>query len=86
MERHARASTVEIYLRADNSQVSMEIVDDGVGFDDGSLAKTGALGLLGIRERFGALGGTMSLERNDASGTTVSVRAPAPKQVTRLAS
>jgi len=74
--RHARASRVDILLRADAASVAMDIADDGVGIEDTALAKAGSLGLLGIRERFGAHGGSLAVRRNSPAGTLVSVRIP----------
>jgi PAS domain S-box-containing protein len=74
--RHAQASKVDILLRADADCVAMDIADDGVGIEDKALAKAGSLGLLGIRERFGAHGGSLAVRRNTPAGTTVSVRIP----------
>jgi signal transduction histidine kinase len=56
--------------------VTMEIVDDGIGIDHTALAKAGCLGLLGIQERVGALGGTLAVLMNRGGGTTVVIRVP----------
>jgi PAS domain S-box-containing protein len=74
--KHARARTVDILLRAEADKVTMEISDDGVGVPGGALDKPGALGLLGIRERFAARGGTLEVRRNAIGGTTVAVHLP----------
>jgi PAS domain S-box-containing protein len=74
--RHARAMTVHIFLHADPTSVIMDIIDDGTGIPDDALAKAGAFGLLGIRERVGALGGTLAVRKNDGAGTTVRVHIP----------
>ena len=76
VDRHARATTVDIILRADAETITMDITDDGIGIDDGALAKTGSLGLLGIGERVGAFGGTLVVRKNVGAGTTVSVHLP----------
>jgi signal transduction histidine kinase len=74
--RHARATTVDIVLRADTKLIMMDITDDGIGMDDDALAKPGSLGLLGIRERVGAFDGSLVVRKNATAGTTVSVRIP----------
>jgi PAS domain S-box-containing protein len=76
VDRHARATTVDIILRADAETITMDITDDGIGIDDEAPAKTGSLGLLGIRERVGAFGGTLVVRKNVGAGTTVSVHLP----------
>ena len=74
--RHGRASTVEIVLRANSEEVTFEVVDDGIGIDDAALEKPGSLGLLGLRERFEAMGGSARVQRNLQRGTTLTVSLP----------
>lgn len=74
--KHASARSVAILLRADAQRVTMQISDDGVGIEAQSLKKLGSLGLLGIRERMTALGGGMSVRRDQPRGTTVTVYLP----------
>jgi PAS domain S-box-containing protein len=77
--RHAGATNVDITLRADPKSITMDITDDGIGIEEDATAKAGSLGLLGIRERVGALGGTLVVRKNLGAGTTVSVHLPGPK-------
>ncbi len=79
---HAQAKNIGIVLRTDNNTdteaVTMEITDDGIGIPDSALIKRGSLGLLGIRERFGAIGGELTVERSAPTGTKLMVRLPIP--------
>ena len=62
--KHARASNVEIKMESDFERVTLEISDDGMGFD----AKgqfPGHLGLRSMRERASHLGGTLKRWRPD---------------------
>jgi PAS domain S-box-containing protein len=79
--RHAKASRVDITLRADACNVILEVVDDGIGFVEGDLGKPGSLGLLGLRERAQVFGGELSIG-SPASGAAISVRVPLPESVT----
>jgi PAS domain S-box-containing protein len=79
--RHAQAHAVEIVLGSDTSQVTMAISDDGIGIDDGALERPGSLGLLGIRERFRACGGTVTVQRQTTKGTIVWMCLPAAQVV-----
>jgi PAS domain S-box-containing protein len=81
--RHARASRVDIVLRAEANSITMEIVDDGIGIDDTALAKAGCLGLLGIQERVAALGGSLAVLINGKGGTTVVVQVPVAQDPAR---
>ena len=74
--RHAQARSVAISLHLDDGALAMDVTDDGIGIPDGAVDKPGSFGLLGIRERFGAVGGGMTIQRLFPSGTRVSVQCP----------
>jgi PAS domain S-box-containing protein len=75
--RHARANTVDIVLGVTGGNITMEVIDDGIGIPIGALNKPRSLGLLGIRERFEALGGGLALERDAQKGSKLKVYLPA---------
>jgi len=74
--RHAKASTVDISLEADTERIAMLVADDGKGIAADDLNKVGSLGLLGMRERFAAAGGGLTVERRDSCGTCLTVFLP----------
>jgi two-component system sensor histidine kinase UhpB len=76
--RHARATEVTVELAVEPQRLMMTVADDGVGVSEQDLAKSSALGLLAIQERFAALGGGLSVARREPRGTTVTVHVPAP--------
>jgi signal transduction histidine kinase len=67
--RHARARTVTVRLLLDTTGVRLTVVDDGGGLattaDPARWEREGHMGLVGMRERIGALGGTVTLENCD---------------------
>jgi signal transduction histidine kinase len=71
--KHARASSVHITATADGGYVSVEVRDDGVGFNTKSPG--GGFGLAGIRERVYLAGGRLELE-STPEGTVVRARIP----------
>ena len=71
--KHARADHVRVSLTAADGEVTIEVQDDGVGFDPGT--RTGGFGLAGMRERVYLAGGSLELESGEA-GTLVRVRLP----------
>ena len=72
---HARHLGV-IVVRRDGLAVAV-VEDDGDGFDAARpAAPGGGLGLLGMRERVGLLGGTLEVESAPGRGTTVVARVP----------
>jgi len=72
--RHAEASQVRVRLKHENSWIRLEVEDDGVGLGHGEPVE--GLGLVGIRERAGLLGGAVDIESQPDGGTRVAVRLP----------
>ena len=73
--RHAQAQHARIRLDLEGSRVRVRVEDDGRGVR-GEL--TPHLGLLGMRERVTALGGTLTVE--PAPGTGLRVEAVIPRE------
>lgn len=76
--RHAQAKHVSVSLHRANSTISLEVIDDGVGFTPTSLPTytPRGLGLLGMRERLAMIDGTLALESAPGNGTRVLASAP----------
>ena len=82
--RHAKAKTIRVSLRSDGDNVVLEVVDDGVGIAPRPAGPAGAKrhahGLLGIRERAMAMGGTCTVGGAPGGrGTEVRVTVPVAK-------
>lgn len=74
--RHAQATRVNITLTVDAPHVSLEIADNGVGFDPLAsvrLREKPGWGLLSMRERADAIGGRLTVYSQPATGTTVTI-------------
>lgn len=82
--KHANASRVQVELAADDEQVELVVRDDGQGLAQTDLAKPGAFGLLGMRERVLHLGGELHFSPS-SSGTEVRVSLPRIANATRFA-
>ena len=74
--RHAQAQHVTVKLESVNDTVTLQVRDDGRGIQDGEIAGTRSLGLLGMRERVTLLGGLFDIRGRPGEGTTVTVRIP----------
>lgn len=88
--RHADARTVQVTLKAAAGDLSLEVVDDGAGFDPAAARRaTGGLGLASIAERAGLLGGRCAIDSAPGAGTRIEVTVPLPvpelHQLRRLA-
>jgi len=73
--KHAGASTVHLEVVEENGTIDVRVHDDGGGFDPASAG--GGFGLLGMRERVGLVGGSLSIESRSGSGTDLRASLPA---------
>lgn len=71
---HSRAQRVRLTLSHAADEVRLDIVDDGVGFDQRA---AGGFGLRAMRERLAELGGTLVVESAPGDGTAVAATLPA---------
>lgn len=71
--RHARATRIDVFVEHRGDRVMVMIEDDGVGFEPDQVKRGDHFGLLGLRERAEALGGTLTLESAPGAGTTIVV-------------
>lgn len=77
--RHSRAARVDVSLRREGDLLRLEVADDGIGFDADRPAPRGHHGLVNMRDRAEALGGSLEIRSGDG-GTTIIVRVPIPNQ------
>jgi PAS domain S-box-containing protein len=78
--KHARASEVLVRFVKDEQHAQLEIQDNGQGFEQPkdwlTLVREGHLGLLGMRERAEAVGGTLEVTTQPGKGTLIQVSLP----------
>lgn len=74
--RHAQARCVQVHLARTGQELLLRIEDDGDGIPPEKIIDGGSLGLLGMRERASALGGTVDITARPMRGTTVTLRLP----------
>lgn len=77
--RHSMATSVNIRLREEGSMFCMEIIDNGVGFDETKKTKNDSYGLIGMRERIFLLEGDLQILSSRGEGTTILVEVPFSK-------
>ena len=82
IRRHANARSVRMTLSFLGETVSLDVRDDGVGFDPDRVrlpadGDSGGYGLVGLRERATRLGGAVAIESRPGDGTTIAVALPA---------
>ncbi len=80
-EKHASASKVCVRVEQTAGMLTVEVEDDGVGFQQtpdaaGRSLATLHFGVLGMRERASSLGGRLTMESAPGKGTTVLLEIP----------
>lgn len=74
--KHAHAGQVTLNLARDLTGVTLEIIDDGNGFDPGLARQQGGMGLEGMQARTEQIGGQFSIQSAAGAGTRVKVEVP----------
>jgi signal transduction histidine kinase len=69
--KHSRASQVQVEIEVRDRVLCIAVGDDGVGAD-----ATRGSGLLGLKDRAEAIGGTISLESRQGVGTSLIAELP----------
>ena len=80
--RHANPDRIDVRLEYDSDGVTLEIKDDGNGFDATRKPPAGHFGLVGMRERANKIHADFSIESTMESGTKIRVKLPWSSPVT----
>ncbi len=81
VDKHAKASMVAVGLNFDDTGVRLLVKDDGAGIPTGlatGSVTTESLGLPGMRERAGLVGGRLVIHSSAGQGTTIDAWVPSP--------
>jgi signal transduction histidine kinase len=70
--KHSQASIVRVKVQARDDKLYVHVRDDGIGGADPG----GGSGLVGLRDRIEALGGTLSLRSPHGEGTSLDIELP----------
>jgi signal transduction histidine kinase len=79
IQKYAHASSAVVRLREEGNRLSVEVADDGRGFDVSSTIRGN--GLTNMEDRLEALGGTLRIASSPGSGTTLRAILPIPRAV-----
>ncbi|HSU13329.1 sensor histidine kinase [Longimicrobium sp.] len=76
--RHARATRATVTLAHERGRLVVTVEDDGRGFDPDNVMSTegGGLGLFGMKERAGYIGGRVEVASTPGTGTRVRAEIP----------
>jgi len=70
--KHAQASTIHVGVDAADQVLLLSVKDDGIGGAD----PTRGTGLIGVRDRVEAIGGTISMQSPQRAGTRIDIEIP----------
>lgn len=77
--KHAQASRVVVSVEVSEAQVDLSVEDDGTGLPAGVIQRPETYGLVGMRERVAALGGTLAIGQSRIlRGAMVCATVPLP--------
>ena len=85
--KHARATEVVVELTQDCDGLTLSVSDNGVGFDEATMARSAGMGLAGMQERASRIGGSVVVRSARNQGTTVILKMncyPASPELTRV--
>jgi Amt family ammonium transporter len=75
--KHARATRLRVVIREQDFLKTVEVQDDGIGFDEANISSSkNGLGLISMRERARLLGGSVHFQSKPGTGTTVRIEIP----------
>jgi signal transduction histidine kinase len=74
IQKYAQASSATLYLREYGDQLSVEVADDGRGFDVSTTTRGN--GLTNMEDRLDALGGVLNISSSPGRGTTLRATVP----------
>ena len=74
--RHAEATAVTAKINMQADCAVIQVTDNGRGMDPATAAKTGHLGLVGMRERAELVSGTLDIHSAPQQGTSVLLKVP----------
>ena len=82
VNKHAKASSADVFLDKRGDSIVLIVEDDGVGFDpENNKTHSKNLGLLGMKERAELIGGTIEIESTLKKGTTVHIRIKSVEEI-----
>jgi signal transduction histidine kinase len=69
--KHASATEVEVSLRGTSRTITLQVTDNGAGFDSDVPPKKGRFGLVGMKERVELLGGEFEISSRPGGPTRI---------------
>jgi PAS domain S-box-containing protein len=74
--RHAKATSATVELKKSHNTIILGVTDNGIGITQEQVGSPDSFGLLGIKERASAMGGTVKIKGVPKKGTEIEVTLP----------
>lgn len=74
--RHGAPTAIRVVLTLTGARATLEVSDDGAGFDAGTAPNDGGLGIFSMRERIALVDGSFDLVSRPGSGTRLRASVP----------
>ena len=74
--KYAEATNLNIIISADETEFSLMIEDDGIGFDVKNALEKDGIGLKNIQIRTDYLKGKLEIDSSPQNGTTIIIESP----------
>ncbi len=74
IQKHSKASLINLRAQSTSETITLELVDNGIGFD--ILAPRSGFGLRGMQERIQSLGGKLIVKSSPGQGTQILATIP----------
>jgi len=74
--KHSKATELRVRLDQKEDKLTLEIVDNGIGFDENQKKKSDSYGLIGMKERVFLLDGELTIAGRKNIGTSIKVVMP----------
>ncbi len=80
VQNHAHAGHLDLWLTQVNGRITLNVHDDGIGFDPAKVSHPGHYGVPGMKERARLAGGELKITSSQNQGTTVTLDLPIIKR------
>ena len=74
--KHSGVRRVEVRLWGEPDEIHLTVSDSGTGFDSEAAKEGRGLGLISMKERLNLVNGSLSIDSQPESGTTIHARVP----------
>jgi PAS domain S-box-containing protein len=81
--KHSRAAGVAVEMIAEGGFITLQVSDDGIGFDVEQSRLAPGIGLISMRERMRLIGGVFEILSTPGKGATIKCRAPLTRSDTQ---